>query len=162
MLDDVLGACRALWRGETSFRSERLGFDDAWCRPLPVQPAGVPVWISGGLHPRNLERLVRHGDGWIPSPDATPDGVAADVPRLHQALSAQARDPASMRVRVSLPIVRDQEHRPLLDESFAAVPTLLKLGATDVHTPLAVWCRSPTLVEPWCRRLVAAWRESSS
>ena len=31
-----------------------------------VQPGGVPLWIGGALHTRNLDRLVRYGDAWIP------------------------------------------------------------------------------------------------
>jgi probable F420-dependent oxidoreductase len=162
MLDDVLAACRALWSGETSFRSERLAFDDVWCRPLPVQPAGVPLWISGELHPRNVARLVRHGSGWIPSPDARLDAVAAAIPRLREALSVAGRDPASMRVRVSLPVVRDHDRRPQLDESFALVPKLLELGATDVYTPMVLWSRTPSSAGEWCARLASAWRESTS
>jgi probable F420-dependent oxidoreductase len=161
LLDDVLAVCQVLWSGGTSFRSERLAFDDVWCRPLPVQPGGVPVWVSGELHSRNVERLVRYASGWIPSPDAKLDAVAADISRLNEALSAAGREPASVRVRVSLPVVRDEDRRPLLDQSFSLVPRLLEVGATDVHTPLAVWCRDASSSEDWCLRLATAWRESA-
>jgi hypothetical protein len=41
------------------------------------------------------------------------------------------------------------------------VPRLLEIGATDVHTPLAVWCRDASSSEDWCLRLATAWRESA-
>lgn len=162
LLDDVLAVCQVLWSGETGFRSERLAFDDVWCRPLPVQSGGVPLWISGELHARNLARLLRHGSGWIPSPDAPIDAVAADVARLRAVLSETGRQPASVRVRVSLPVVRDGDRRPLLEESFAHVPKLLELGATDVHTPLALWCTDGASAADACLRLTSAWRGSTS
>jgi probable F420-dependent oxidoreductase len=161
LLDDTLAACQALWRGgATSFRSPRLEFDDVWCQPTPVQPGGVPLWIGGELHRRNLERIVRHGSGWIPSPTATLDHVRAGVGVLRTALSAAGRDAASVRIRVALPIVRDQDRRPLLEQTLEAVPELLALGATDVHTALAQWCREPGEIGQCCERLAASWRAS--
>lgn len=158
LLDDALAACQALWQGgPTSFRSPRLAFDDVWCHPTPVQTGGIPLWIGGELQARNVERIVRHGSGWIPSPTATVDDVRNGVVQLRGALAAAGRDPASVRIRVALPVQRDEDRRPLLDRTFAVVPALLALGATDVHTPLAQWCRDPSEFRQSCERLAAAW-----
>ncbi len=159
LLDDALAVCRSLWRGgPTSYRSPRLAFDDVWCHPTPVQADGIPLWIAGELHARNIGRLIDYASGWIPSPDASTSHVAALAGKLRAALLAADRDPASMRIRIALPVVRDEGRLPLLERSFEAVPELLSLGATDVFTPLAQWCRDPAELGPWCERLVGAWR----
>src|ERR1700680_1157477 len=41
-----------------------VSFHDVYCEPKPLQAGGVPLWIGGSLHARNLERLVRWGDAW--------------------------------------------------------------------------------------------------
>jgi probable F420-dependent oxidoreductase len=159
LLDDALAVCRSLWRGgPTSYRSPRLAFDDVWCHPTPIQADGIPLWIAGELHARNIARLIDFASGWIPSPNASTADVAALAGTLRAALLAAARDPGSMRIRIALPIVRDADRRPLLEPSFDAVPDLLSLGATDVFTPLGQWCRDPGGLGPCCERLVAAWR----
>jgi probable F420-dependent oxidoreductase len=134
LLDDTLAACAALWAGGAArFSSPRLAFDDVHCHPTPVQAGGVPIWIGGELHQRNLDRLVRHGRGWIPSPAARADADATGVGRLRAAVSAAGRDPADVRVRIALPTARDDDRRPDLARSLQRVPELLATGATDVY-----------------------------
>jgi probable F420-dependent oxidoreductase len=163
LLDDVLAACQALWRGgPTRFSSPRLRFDDVWCHPTPAQPSGVPLWIGGALHARNVERIVRHGSGWIPSPTATLDDVRDGLAKLTRALSAAGREVSELRIRVALPLVRDPDRRPLLEQTFERVPDLLELGATDVYVALAQWCRDEGEVARCCERLVSAWRANAS
>ena len=72
----------------------------------------MPFWIGGELHPRNLSRLVRFGRGWIPSPTARRREIAADVERLDAALAEAGRAPEEVRVRVGLPVARDEQERP--------------------------------------------------
>ncbi len=144
LLDDALAACEALWQGgATDFDSPRLRFSGAYCNPTPLQGGGVPFWIAGEPHSRNLARLARHGRGWIPSPTTRRDDIRAALPRLAEALRGVGRDPAELRVRVGLPIARDEERRPLLDASLARVPELLELGGTDVHVTLSMLSRDP-------------------
>lgn len=142
LLDDALAACRALWSaGPTSFSSPRLSFDDVHCSPRPVQPRGVPFWVGGELHPRNVERIVAHADGWIPSPPTKPADVALGAERLRQAFADAGRDPAELRVRVSVGPLRDDERRIDVARTFDALPQVLAdTGATDVfvaHQPFS-------------------------
>jgi len=134
LLDDTLAACNALWRGgPTSFDSPRLRFDDVHCSPRPVQPGGVPFWVGGDLHPRNVERIVRHAAGWIPAPPTKPADVAAGATLLRSAFAEAGRDPAELRVRVSLAPGRDDDGRITASRTFDALPaTLAQTGATDV------------------------------
>jgi probable F420-dependent oxidoreductase len=161
LLDDTLAICEALWAGtSTRFQSPRLQFDDIWCNPVPAQAGGVPLWIAGELHERNLARIIRHGSGWLPSPTASTDAIRAGAARLRTALAKSGRAPTSVRVRTSLPIIRDAARRPLLEPSFAAIPELLAWGATDIHTPLAQWCRDPLHARERCTTLADAWHRN--
>jgi len=138
---DALAACTALWRpGPVSFRSGSLSFDDVYCSPLPVQEGGVPLWISGKLTERNLDRIVRFGRGWIPAPTAGFRDVREGVPRLRAALRAAGRDPASVQVRVSPRPVRDEAGQLDLAASAARIPGLVEIGGTDIFLQLEAWC----------------------
>ncbi len=160
LLTDTLAACQALWQGgPTAFESASISFTDVWCHPTPVQAGGVPFWISGALHRRNLDRIVRFGSGWLPSPSAPADEVRQGIAVLREALPRAGRDPQSVRVRISLPVIRDGHKRPLLRQSFEEVPALLEAGATDVHTPLAAWERALGGTDQACAALAGAWRQ---
>jgi probable F420-dependent oxidoreductase len=161
LLTDVVGACRALWRDRpATFTSTTVSFQDVSCAPGPCQDP-LPVWFSGVLHDRNVGRVARLGDGWIPIMGAGPDDVAAGGARLREALAAEGRDPASLRVRGTLAVVRDGDGRPDLAATMAGAAALVAAGATDVHANLRVF--DPELADPagTMRRLVAAFEEST-
>lgn len=159
LLDDTLAICRALWRGgPTDWESPRLRFTDVTCSPTPLQPDGVPLWVGGQLHPRNVERIVRFADGWIPSPPTGREAAAAGAVRIHDALREAGRDPAGFRVRLSLPLVRDERGRPDPQRSVAALPQLAAAGATDVFVPLAAFAPTPAAATALLPELVAAAR----
>ncbi|HYJ23340.1 MAG TPA: TIGR03619 family F420-dependent LLM class oxidoreductase [Solirubrobacterales bacterium] len=161
LLDDGLAACQALWGGgPAAFSSPRLGFDDVYCHPTPVQEGGVPFWIGGELHPRNLARLVRFGRGWIPSPTARRRKIGADIECLDAALVEAGRAPREVRVRVGLPVARDEQGRPLLEPSLAKLPALRELGATDIYVSLTQLCPDPAEAPRFFDALVAGFREN--
>jgi len=57
-------ACRAIWtQDEAEYHGEFVDFDPVWSWPKPVR---VPPVLIGGGGPRVLDRVVSHGDGWIP------------------------------------------------------------------------------------------------
>ena len=106
ILDDNIGACKALWStSPASFSSPTVSFEGIWCDPKPWQHGGPPVFFSGPLTARNVRRVVRLGSGWIPIMKAGVDEVIADTRRLREAFAAASRDPDELRVRGSLPIV---------------------------------------------------------
>jgi probable F420-dependent oxidoreductase len=66
-VDASIRMVRALWRGETSFKSRVLGleFSDAVFEPGPVQKH-LPIWI-GGTSNHAMKRAVALGDAWHPN-----------------------------------------------------------------------------------------------
>lgn len=133
LLDDTMGACRALWAGgPASFASASVGFEDIWCHPRPVQ-ARLPVFFSGSLGSRNRRRIVGLGDGWIPAPGTGPEQVLAGAEVLRRMWDGAGR-PGRPRVRAWWPVVRvggavDE------DASRAAAEALVVGGVTDLVVP---------------------------
>jgi len=66
-LDASIRLIRALWRGETSFKSRVLGleFSDAVFEPRPIQNH-LPIWIGGTSNPA-MKRAATLGDAWHPN-----------------------------------------------------------------------------------------------
>lgn len=142
LLDDTLAACRVLWRDTpAALDAPTLSFRDIYCEPKPVQAGGVPIWIAGTLHARNLARLVEYGAGWIPIMGESIDGIAAGVVRIREAFTAAGRDPAALKVQAPVRMVIGDDQRPDLDASIASVPDLVAAGATDVIVTLKAFAR---------------------
>ena len=66
-LDASIRLIRALWKGETSFKSRVLGveFSDVIFEPRPIQKH-LSIWI-GGTSEAAMKRAVTLGDGWHPN-----------------------------------------------------------------------------------------------
>ncbi|WP_406297363.1 TIGR03619 family F420-dependent LLM class oxidoreductase [Embleya sp. NBC_00888] len=144
LLTDTLAACKALWTNlPASFASPTVNFTDAYCAPLPAQPGGVPLWIGGTLNKRNLDRIVRSGDGWIPIMGLSTADMARDVVRIREALAAAGRDPRALGVQGPLPMVKDDAGRFDLARTMAGAAEVIAAGATAVHLPIQVFCTGP-------------------
>lgn len=159
MLTDTLAACRVLWRDEppVDFSSETVSFRNIWCEPRPVQPGGPPVWFSGTLTPRNVERIASLGDGWIPIMTATRDDVATGSRRLREVFSERGRDPAALKVRGSLELAFGEDRRPHLARTLEGASALAEAGATDVQLPLLAFVRRPEQLEEFYGSLRELW-----
>jgi alkanesulfonate monooxygenase SsuD/methylene tetrahydromethanopterin reductase-like flavin-dependent oxidoreductase (luciferase family) len=138
LLTDGIGACRALWGEDpSSFHAETVSFDDIWCNPKPTRPAGIPVLFSGSLGRRNLARIVELGDGWITHPGHPLAETAESVASLRRAFEDHGRDPSTLIVRTSLPIVRDGD-RPDFAASLTRLDEHRAAGITDV----TIWSKT--------------------
>jgi probable F420-dependent oxidoreductase len=163
LLTDALGACRALWRDTpASFTSPTLSFAEIYCEPKPLQPGGVPVWVAGTLNSRNLDRLVRYGDAWIPIMGETVEGIAAGAKTVRDALQAAGRDASTLQVQAPLRIDRGDDGRPDIPRSLASVGELLGAGATDIQVPLRAFCADVADAPAVMGELVRRFRAETS
>src|SRR5436190_5904038 len=88
LLDETLAVCQTLWREPVAeYKSDTLEFQKIHMMPKPLQPGGVPIWVSGTLNQRVIRRIARFGSGWIPwGPDAKEP--QSGLSRIGEALSA--------------------------------------------------------------------------
>lgn len=154
LLDDTMGACRALWSQlPASYKSQSVSFDDIFCSPQPVQDP-LPVWFSGTLNARQRRRIVDLGDGWIPIMGATVEDIRVGA--------AQLRAEAGRQVAVRAPL------RPVLGDgaldlsaTMDGVPSLVAAGATDIYLYAATIAPDPAVVARTLPRVVDAFREAA-
>jgi probable F420-dependent oxidoreductase len=131
LLDECLSVCQTLWRDSPAFHSSQiLRFGPVHSLPHPTRADGVPVWVSGTLNPRVVERIVRFATGWMPWGDEMADPAAA-VPRLREAVAARGRNPLELRVLGHLRLRDDQGGRLDLDRTMEPVPRQIEAGVTD-------------------------------
>lgn len=137
-LDRTLEICQTLWRQQSaSFQSEDVRFDRIHCAPKPLQPGGVPLWISGTLNKNVLRRIARFGSGWIPwGRDAM--NPAAGLSRIRELLEAEGRDSSGFQVTSYLPIETGPGGAIDLERTMAAVPAMVEAGITDLRATLTL------------------------
>jgi probable F420-dependent oxidoreductase len=148
LLDESLAACRAYWSGEPVV----VGKPPVTVRssPVPPGPGGLPVWVSGSVNRRVVERTARFGSGWIPWGEALGDPASA-VPEFRRRLDAEldrlrsAGESTALSSAVDLGVVAttkvevpagvgDVQH--VVGRALAAVQPALDVGVTDVRVSL--------------------------
>src|SRR5689334_10743069 len=98
LLDHTLEVCQTVWREtDARYQSDELSFDHIHQMPKPLQPGGVPIWISGTLNKRVIDRVVRFGSGWIPWGDDIAD-PAKGIKVMTDALAAAGRGDVKLQV----------------------------------------------------------------
>ena len=128
LLDHSLEVCRTLWTGQpASYRSDELAFDTIHQMPTPLQPGGVPIWVSGTVNQRSMRRLARFGSGWIPWGRAAAD-VTTGIAEIRAAVTALGRDPSDIAVVGTLPIRRNDGAIDL-DATMASVERWSRRGS---------------------------------
>ena len=67
LLNHTIEVCQTIWRnGTASYESDELSFRNIHQMPKPVQPGGVPIWVSGTVNDRAMDRLARYGSAMDP------------------------------------------------------------------------------------------------
>jgi probable F420-dependent oxidoreductase len=156
LLDETLRLCRTLWGGEPVTGHADAGpFGPVWCRPVPAQAGGVPIWISGRMRERTLRRIVELGAGWIPWATDASD-LAAAVDRVHAALVDAGRETTSFQVRGSLAVRLDHAGRSDPIATVEPVPALVGHGITDFQLVIPAGARAE--VDAALPELVGAFR----
>ena len=159
-LDHTLEVVQTLWtETRASLHTDRLTFDDIHQMPKPVQPGGVPIWVSGTVNRRSMRRLARFGSGWIPwGPDAA--DLPAGITRMRAAVAAEGRDPDGIGVVANLAVSVDDDGRVDHDATMRGVPALVEAGATDFRAMLRIAPDAPDAQEKMAA-LVAAFRAAT-
>jgi probable F420-dependent oxidoreductase len=103
--NEYLQAMKILWTDEApSFAGRHVWFDNIIFEPRCVQQPHVPIWIAGGAARGPLQRLVEHGEGWMPMGGGLDANLIATVQRVKDALAARGRDPETVTFRYTIGI----------------------------------------------------------
>jgi alkanesulfonate monooxygenase SsuD/methylene tetrahydromethanopterin reductase-like flavin-dependent oxidoreductase (luciferase family) len=94
-LDELLGALRRLWAGESvTLHGRFVTLDEAIVRPLP-RGGRMPIEV-GGAGDRLLAVVARHADRWDLNLPPVASRIRAASARLAAACQATGRDPAAI------------------------------------------------------------------
>ena len=105
--------------------------------PKPVQPRGVPIWISGTVNARVVDRLCRFGLRWIPWGDDAAD-IGRGIAAMRDRIAAAGTSPDGLQVVANLRVRKTEAGEIDLAETMAAVPALVAAGATDLRVRFPV------------------------
>lgn len=131
LLDRTLEICTMLWTQQvSSYDDGDIAFDRIHTMPKPVQPGGVPLWISGRVQARMTQRLVRFGVGWIPWGDDAADPTLG-IPALRHAFEAAGRDPDELQVQGGLTLISKPNGSIDLPATLESVVAQADAGITD-------------------------------
>jgi probable F420-dependent oxidoreductase len=158
LLNHTLEVCQTLWTQQrASYQSGELTFDGIHQMPKPVQPGGVPLWISGTVNNAVARRIAHFGSGWIPWGPAY-----ADLPGAIAAMKDKVRefggDPTDLQVQGVTRVVKADDGSIDYAASVSGVPTLVASGVTDVRFPASLTVEQNRAVEI-LSPLVKAFRE---
>ena len=104
-MEDIVGACRALWAGgPASFKSATVSFDELHCFPTPLAGSAMPVWLAGPCTRTTFRRIARLGDGWLPFSNVSLDDIARGSALLDEAAGEFGRDRSTLGIRAGLPL----------------------------------------------------------
>ncbi|MBV8086561.1 MAG: TIGR03619 family F420-dependent LLM class oxidoreductase [Chloroflexi bacterium] len=160
----IVRACQALWgEAPASFHSDVVSFDSLHCSPRPVQRGGVPIWFGGSANELVANRVAELGRGWSPMGGGALDEIRRGVELIRHACEGQERDFAEIDIRSSLPAKRDDQGRPSIERTLAAIPDYVAAGVTTVQLPaLPTFVRRVEDAEPFLRGVMRAVQELSS
>jgi probable F420-dependent oxidoreductase len=141
VLDDAIGACRALWtEAPASFHSPTVNFDGMFCSPRPAPGERIRVWFGGKFTPRQIRRVVGLGDGWMPygGLNMTLEQKAYAVATLRQGFVDAGRDPATLDICDGLRSVDGS-----LERSMEQIPAMAEAGINVVRVHLRRFSSGP-------------------
>jgi probable F420-dependent oxidoreductase len=159
LLDHTLEVLQTMWREtRADYSSPELQFRHIHSMPKPLQPGGVPIWVSGTVNKRVAQRLARFGSGWIPWGPAARD-ISSGIAQMRDALVEAGRDPEGLQIVGTLPTVKDANGKPDIDRTVEAAPALAAAGVTDVRSAFPLPADASAALDT-LRSFVAAFRSA--
>jgi probable F420-dependent oxidoreductase len=138
-LDHTLEVCTALWsQNAARYESPELTFDRIHMMPKPVQPGGVPIWISGTVNRRVVERLCRFGLRWIPWGDDAAE-IERSITTMRERITAAGGAPDALQVVANLRLRLRDDGTIDGPSTLERVPRLVAAGATDLRLRFPSW-----------------------
>jgi hypothetical protein len=120
----------------------------------------VPIWVSGTVNSRSMDRLARYGSGWIPWGDDAAD-IESGIARMRTAVAARSRAPEGIGVVGTLRSLRSDGGTLDLARTMAPVARLRAAGVTDCRIALLPPDRRADLAD-FLGEVVAAFRSASA
>jgi probable F420-dependent oxidoreductase len=160
LLDHTLEVCVAFWTQTVGhYHSPELEFDRIHMMPKPVQPGGVPIWVSGTISARLVDRLCRFGLRWIPWGDDAAD-LEQSIAKLRARIETAGVSPDGLQVVANLRVFKTDDDGIDTDRTLAQVPGLVAAGATSFLARFPA--RAPNAeTEAGIREFVAAFRDAT-
>ena len=136
LLNQTIEVCQRLWRDQSAaYDGDDLSFANIHQMPKPVQSGGIPIWVSGTVNARAMDRLARYGSGWIPWGDDAVD-IVGGINRMKAAMADRGRDPSQLGVVGALRAVYSETGVFDPGQTMAMVPRLHDAGVTDFRIAL--------------------------
>lgn len=158
LLDHTLEVCQTLWtQTRASYSAPELSFDAIHQMPKPVQPGGVPVWVSGTVNNAVARRIARFGSGWIPWGPAYAD-IRNAIAAMKDKVFEFGGDPTDLQVQGIATVVKRSDRSIDVPATMALVPELVAAGVTDVRFPASFSADRDHAVET-LSSLVEAFRQ---
>jgi probable F420-dependent oxidoreductase len=161
LLDHTLEVCTALWTETAArYQSPELEFDRIHMMPKPLQPGGVPIWVSGTINARVVSRLCRFGLRWIPWGDDAAE-IATAIATMRERIAAAGVEPGGLQVVANLRVYKTDAGTIDVERTMEPVASLIAAGATDLRVRFPV--REPNVeTESDLREFVAAFRAAAA
>ncbi len=133
LLDHTLEVCQTLWTQERAvYSSPELTFDGIHQMPKPLQPGGIPIWISGTVNKRVARRLSKFGTRWIPWGSDIAN-LEESVPAMKQAIAEVGGDASDLQVQGTAVLVKSADGGIDVEASVSPVANQIAAGATDIR-----------------------------
>jgi probable F420-dependent oxidoreductase len=160
LLDHTLEVCTALWTQTVAqYQSPELAFERIHMMPKPLQSGGVPIWVSGTVNARVVDRLCRFGLRWIPWGDDAAELERA-VAEMRSRIAAAGVAPDDLQVVANLRVFKADNGTIDSERTIAEAVRLVGAGATDLLSRLPA--REPNAeTEADVRNFVAAFRAAT-
>jgi alkanesulfonate monooxygenase SsuD/methylene tetrahydromethanopterin reductase-like flavin-dependent oxidoreductase (luciferase family) len=127
--------------------------------PKPLQPGGIPIWISGTVNKRVARRLSNFGTRWIPWGPAI-SNFEESVPAMKKAIADVGGDPTDLAVQGAAALKRGADGGIDVGASLAPVAKQVAAGATDIRFSGSL-SKDVNQAQQQLSQLVAAFRSAT-